>query len=240
MLMLRFALGLALAGAVACSAPNPPPSAEPPVRAAPSATVILTLPDAPGAPVSPAAPAPAESPAAASEPSPIARPPGDVSREQDISALASAPESPATPAPGGPTAAVLPPSARMVVAQTPTPNVVASSPALAGGSAGGPQANFARAIKLVQDARTGAAGARLEERIETALARARGGGSEIEVLGWQAALKGTTDLYQVTFTLRENRQGVRAEWEADLQTGTVRPANPLAEALDSVAAQSPR
>ena len=73
---------------------------------------------------------------------------------------------------------------------------------------------------------------RLEERIDSAVERARTTGSDVEVVGWQATLKGATTVYQVTFALRENRQGLRAEWEVDLATGVVRPANPLAEALE--------
>ena len=58
-------------------------------------------------------------------------------------------------------------------------------------------------------------------------------GGEIEVLGWQASLKGSTDLYQVTFTARENRQGVRAELEANLVTGEVRAVNPVAQTFEN-------
>jgi hypothetical protein len=51
-------------------------------------------------------------------------------------------------------------------------------------------------------------------------------------VGWQAGLKGSADVYQVTFTLRENRQGLRAEWEVNVASGEVRPTNPLSQALD--------
>jgi hypothetical protein len=40
-------------------------------------------------------------------------------------------------------------------------------------------------------------------------------------------------VYQVTFIVRENRQGLRAEWEANLATGEVRPVNAVAEALET-------
>ena len=84
----------------------------------------------------------------------------------------------------------------------------------------------------MQDARKAPTTPRLEERIDSAIARARSSGSDVAVVGWQATLKGTTTVYQVTFALRENRQGLRAEWEVDLATGVVRAANPLAEALE--------
>jgi hypothetical protein len=85
----------------------------------------------------------------------------------------------------------------------------------------------------VQDARKVAGGPRLEERVSTSLAKARESGRSVEVQGWQAALKGSLDLYQVTFSYRDNRQGVRAEWEANLATGQVRPMNALAESLEA-------
>jgi hypothetical protein len=132
-----------------------------------------------------------------------------------------------------PAPVVLPPSARLVAALTPTPNVVASSPALAPGAPVVAGIDYARAIKLVQDTRKSASTPRLEERIEATVVRARGSGSEIEVLGWQAALKGSTNLYQVTFMLRQDRQGVRAEWEANLATGEVRAVNSFAESLEA-------
>ncbi len=157
------------------------------------------------------------------------------SRSDEAQALATAPSSeagaPALPAP--PTAAVLPPSARLVRGATPTPDVVASSPALAPGAVAPAGVDYTRAIKLVQDSRKDPTQPRLEERIEAALNRARATGSEIEVLGWQAALKGSVEVYQVTFMLRENRQGLRAEWEANLATGEVRPVNAVAEVLEA-------
>jgi hypothetical protein len=131
-----------------------------------------------------------------------------------------------------PTAATLPPSARLVIALTPSPNVVASSPVLGGAGPSSGTIDYQRALKLVQDSRKAAGAERLEERINAAIARARGTGSEVEVVGWQAGLKGSADVYQVTFTLRENRQGLRAEWEVNVATGEVRPINPLAQAID--------
>jgi hypothetical protein len=155
-----------------------------------------------------------------------------IARPDDTAALASAPEDMAPAA--RPTAAVLPPSARMVLALTPTPAVLASSPVLAPGAVTiGVAPDYARAIKLVQDVRKAPGSPRLEERIDAAVAQARAAGSEVEVLGWQAALKGSTEVYQVTFALRLNRQGMRAEWEANLRTGEVHATNPLAEALEA-------
>src|SRR5581483_4264068 len=119
------------------------------------------------------------------------------------------------------------------VALSPTPNVLASSPSLADAARGGGGADYAGAIKLVQDSRKAPGAARLAERVDAVLARERSRGSEIEVEGWQAGLKGSTDLYQVTFVVRENRQGLRAEWEANVATGEVHPVNAIAEALET-------
>jgi hypothetical protein len=191
---------------------------------------------APAAPPTlPAGPteAPAASLAAPSQalPTPTAVALEAVTSPEDARALAAVPEG--TVVPSGPTAVVLPPSARLAVALTPTPDVVASSPSLAGGSPAIGSADYAGAIKLVQDSRKAPGAPRLSERIEAAIARAQATGSEIEVLGWQAALKGSTDTYQVTFSLRENRQGLRAEWEVNMASGEVRSVNGLAEALDA-------
>jgi hypothetical protein len=152
----------------------------------------------------------------------------------DAAALAAAGSADsAQPGTTGPTSVALPPSARQLPRQVPTAAVLASSPAPPSSAAvAAGSADYGRAIKLVQDARKAPTTPRLEERIDSAIARARSSGSDVEVVGWQAALKGTTTVYQVTFALRENRQGLRAEWEVDLATGVVRAANPLAEALE--------
>jgi len=237
--MARPILYCALALACACATPAPPPAASAP----PSPTAVVILRADVGAPT----PAPAAaSSAQSSEPAPVdgtvaetAPPPGEsppdlAARPDQMAALAAAPAQVDAPASAsGPTPAVLPPSARLVRGLTPTPDVVASSPALAPETAAGPGADYARAIKLVQDSRKAPATQTLQARIDATIARAREKGSEVEVLGWQASLKGSTDLYQVTFTARENRQGVRAEWEANVATGEVRAVNPVAQALES-------
>ena len=183
--------------------------------------------------------APTEGPAAALEappagPTPTAIAGDTVATAGDAAALAAAaPAGSGQSAASAPTTVPLPPSARQLPRQAPTGSVLASSPApppLAAAAAG--SADYGRAIKLVQDARKAPTTPRLEERVDSAVERARSTGSDVEVVGWQATLKGTTTLYQVTFALRENRQGLRAEWEVDLATGVVRPANPLAEALE--------
>jgi hypothetical protein len=182
--------------------------------------------------------APAEiTPPSSGTPSPVPATPTAIALEavtppDEIGALAGAPAATAGPA-GGPTAAVLPPSARLQVALTPTPNVLASSPSLGSAVIAGGSADYAGAIKLVQDSRKSPGAPRLSERIDAAVARVQAAGSQVEVEGWQATLKGSTEVYQVTFVLRENRQGLRAEWEVNLATGEVRPANALAEALDA-------
>ncbi|MBX5492404.1 MAG: hypothetical protein IRZ14_14725, partial [Chloroflexi bacterium] len=133
---------------------------------------------------------------------------------------------------GDPTPVALPPSARLVVALTPTPNVAASSPVLAAApTASG--VDYARAIKLVQDTRRDG-GARLEERIARAIERSKASGGEVEVVGWDASLKGSADVYRVTFALRENRQLLLAEWEVDLKAQSVRPLNAVAEGLSAL------
>jgi hypothetical protein len=225
---------------MASVAPSSPSPAPPLATDAPATALPRPTPEPLAtAPAVTAAETPQAIPAA---PSPAAAADERLSRPEEAEALAGAPASQETPAApiAAPTAVVLPPSARLLpgsaaAARTPTPNVVASSPALAPPAAvlaGG--ADYPRAVKLVQDARKRPAGPRLEERIDAAVARARATGREVEVLGWQAALKGTTDLYQVSFMFRENRQGLRAEWEVNLATGEVRAANPVAEALDDL------
>jgi hypothetical protein len=226
-------------GTVVGVSPDGPPGGEPaaPVGAAPG-------PPGPGASDAPASAT--EAPALAgtgvpsgelspARPTPTAVSIESLSRSADIEALAGAPERPTAGAgPGaGPTAAVLPPSARVLAGPTPTAVVVASSPVLAPAAAVAPSTvDFARAIKAVQDSRKGGAAPRLEDRVETSVAQTRAAGGELEILGWQAALKGAADVYQVTYTVRLNRQGMRAEWEVNLATGEVRPVNQLAEALD--------
>jgi hypothetical protein len=111
--------------------------------------------------------------------------------------------------------------------------VLASSPSLGSAVRTAASADYASAIKLAQDSRKGPGTPRLSERIDAAVARVQAAGSQVEVEGWQATLKGSTDVYQVTFALRENRQGLRAEWEVNLATGEVHPTNSLAEALDA-------
>ena len=257
--MRRSLLCVALILGQACSAPSP----SPPATSAPASTPAASGPTAAASPPATAAPSP-EAPLASASPAPTAEEPVAIAPPSIPTALATAPPTAGRPAataaplaasaqeaealaaaplvemtsPGNvppPTAVVLPPSARLVRGATPTPDVVASSPALRPeavvGSAG---TDYARAIKLVQDARKGTAAPRLEERVEAAIARARATGSEVEILGWQAALKGRADLHRVTFMVRDNRQGLVAEWEADLATGQVRAANPLAEALDAL------
>jgi hypothetical protein len=110
--------------------------------------------------------------------------------------------------------------------------LASSAPVLAAGGTPSGAADYARAIKLVQDSRKRSGEPRLEERINAAVAQTRAAGGEVEVVGWQAALKGTTNLYQVTLALRVNRQGAVAEWEVDLAAGTARPVNSPAEALE--------
>jgi hypothetical protein len=237
--------GIAAALTAACLAPSPTSPPGPP--ATPTAPVMLFAPTPPsGAPIPsdagtpPAdAAAPTEGPTAALE-APPARPTptaiaGDtVATAGDAAALAAAaPEAGGQPAASAPTTVALPPSARQLPRVAPTDSVLASSPApppsavVAAGSA-----DYGQAIRLVQDTRKAPTTPRLAERIDSAVERARSTGSDVEVVGWQATLKGATTVYQVTFALRENRQGLRAEWEVDLATGAVRPANPLAEALE--------
>jgi hypothetical protein len=203
-------------------APTPPPGAPIP-------------PDA-GAPPGDAA-APTEGPPAALEappagPTPTAIAGDTVATAGDAAALAAAAADGGQPATSAPTSVALPPSARQLPRQAPTASILASSPAPPPSAAAAGSADYNRAIRLVQDTRKAPTTPRLEERIDSAVQRARTTGSDVEVVGWQATLKGATTVYQVTFALRENRQGLRAEWEVDLATGVVRPANPLAEALD--------
>jgi hypothetical protein len=231
--MLRSLWRGALLLLLGCTGPTPvSPTAAPQAPLTAPAGVGRAPTPLPDAPPVLAETAPAEEPSTAGVPAPepLLQP-----RSEETQALAAAPSSetgaPALPA--RPTAAVLPPSARLMRGATPTPDVVASSPALAPGAVAPAGVDYARAIKLVQDSRKSPTEPRLEERIEAALGRARAAGSEIEVLGWQAALKGSTEVYQVTFMLRENRQGLRAEWEANLATGEVRPVNTVAEVLEA-------
>ncbi|HLH25427.1 MAG TPA: hypothetical protein VK066_23150 [Chloroflexota bacterium] len=260
--MVRRALSLALLALAACSAPQPGPpptppaaavaptapatlSVAPPTAAAPSTAVVAeptaaAEPPAPGeAPLAEATSAPAEPAPVPSAVTPLPSPPTPtavaleaVTPPDEIGALAGAGEASTGPV-GGPTAAVLPPSARLQIALTPTPNVLASSPSLGSAVQATGSADYAGAIKLAQDSRKSPGAARLSERIDAAVARAQAAGSTIEVEGWQASLKGSTEVYEVTFVLRENRQGLRAEWEVNLTTGEVRPMNQLAEALDA-------
>jgi hypothetical protein len=228
--------GIAVGLTAACAAPSPAPPPGPP--ATPTAPVMLFAPTPrSGAPVErdagapPGDAAPREAPPAGPTPTAIA---GEIFAAGDAAALAAAAAADSgQPATSAPTNVALPPSARELPRQVPTAAVLASSPApppSAATEAG--SADYGRAIKLVQDARKAPATPRLEERIDSAIARARSTGSDVEVVGWQATLKGTTTVYQVIFGLRENRQGLRAEWEVDLATGAVRPTNPLAEALE--------
>jgi hypothetical protein len=198
--------------------PSPEPTSAPPALGTPEA--------APTAGLATPSPVPATPTAIALE---------SFTPPDEIGALAGAPAVPAAtlgPA-GGPTAVVLPPSARLQVGLTPTPNVLASSPSLGAVVGTSGSADYAGASKLAQDSRKTPGAPRLSERIDAAVARVQAAGSQVEVEGWQAALKGSTDVYQVTFALRENRQGLRAEWEVNLATGEVRPVNPLAETLDA-------
>ncbi len=222
-------LGVGLSLALGCVPPTPAPATP---TSSPQATRSepAARPEGAAAPAPPATHVPTAAPELAPTPTAVALDP--IVRTDDTAALASAPEDMAPAA--RPTAAVLPPSARMVLALTPTPAVLASSPVLAPGAVTiGVAPDYARAIKLVQDVRKDPGSPRLEERIDAAVAQARAAGSEVEVLGWQAALKGSTEVYQVTFALRLNRQGMRAEWEANLHTGEVHATNPLAEALEA-------
>lgn len=252
--MVRRALGLAVVLLAGCSAPAPAPAPTPPVVAIAAPTATATLPPtAPALPPRAAAepPAPLEAPTAeptaappeapptvaAVAPSPVRATPTAVALESvtppdEIGALAGAPAATLGPA-SGPPAVVLPPSARLEVGLTPTPNVLASSPSLGSAVRAAGSADYAGAIKVVQDSRKTPGAPRLGERIDAAVARVQATGSQVEVEGWQATLKGSTEVYQVTFALRENRQGLRAEWEVNLATGEVRPANSLAEALDA-------
>ena len=227
---------LALALVLGCGAP-----ASPAAPVAPTATRVVIL-RAPGSEPLTGVPAgsppegdrPAEGALSPASPAPDDSVAEELSKPDETAALAAAPrvDAAAPVVAEKPTAVTLPPSARLVIALTPSPNVVASSPVLAGGGPSSGTLDYQRALKLVQDSRKAAGAARLEERINAAIARARGTGSEVEVVGWQAGLKGSADVYQVTFALRENRQGMRAEWEANVATGEVRPTNPLAQALD--------
>ncbi len=238
--MRRFPWLLVLPLALSCTTASPtPPSATP---GAPTATVMLVAPDAAlpsrAAEPPPAAPAPdAPAPPQAGEappagPSPTALVGETIARADDVQALAAAPPSESGAAPA-PTAVALPPSARQVPRQAPTAAVLASSaPVLAAGGTPSGTAEYARAIKLVQDSRKRPGEPRLEERINAAIAGTRATGAEVEVVGWQAALKGTTNLCQVTLALRVNRQGAVAEWEVDLAAGTARSVNSPAEALE--------
>jgi hypothetical protein len=232
----RPALGAALALVLGCSVP-PSPAAS--VVPTPSPVVILRAPGADPIPGVPAGPPPLGDRRDEGAPSPASPAPDDAvteefSKPDETAALAAAPpvDAAAPAVAEKPTAVTLPPSARLVIASVPTPNVVASSPVLAGAGPSSGTLDYQRALKLVQDSRKAAGAERLEERINAAIARARGTGSEVEVLGWQAGLKGSADVYQVTFTLRENRQGMRAEWEVNVASGEVRSTNPLAQALD--------
>lgn len=216
--------------AVACAPARPPaPPTLTPVALSPTAApVALEQPPPPAqAPAAPAAPTPP----------PLAAELAEQSGETE--ALAAAP--PVDPGeearPGErtrsePAPVALPPSARLVIALTPTPNVAASSPVLAAPPTPS-GVDYARAIKLVQDSRRGG-GPRLEDRIASLVERARTSGSEVELLGWEASLKGSADVYRVTFALRENRQLLLAEWEVDLRSQSVRPMNAIAEGLSAL------
>src|SRR5262249_16723008 len=147
---------------------------------------------------------------------------------EEIQALAGATDR------GGPSPVALPPSARVIRGLTPTPDVIASSPVLAPGAVAVlGSVDYPPAINPVQAPRKAPSAPRLEDRIQAAVDRAQATGSTIEVVGWQASLKGSTEVYQVTYTLRENRQGLQAVWEVNVTTGEVRPLNALAEALDT-------
>lgn len=256
--MPRILLSLALLLALRCAAPAPPPAPPEPtglptaaaVRApagadAPPqrATSAATAPAEAAAPPADesvdaaASPPPTESaaaPAPPALPTPTAVALDTITHPEETTALAgSAAGPPAAGEPAAPTPAVVPPSARLVVALTPTPNVLASSPVLAGAGVSAGTVDVPGAIKLVQDSRKGGTTQRLAERIDAAIARAKDTGTEVEVVGWDAMVKGSMDVYQVTFMLRANRQGMRAEWEANLATGEVRAVNALAQALEA-------
>jgi hypothetical protein len=233
-------LSLVVIVTAACSAPTSPPQPAPAAPAS-SPTPLAAV----SAPPSPAAALPPPAPTVLPETTPLAEPqveatatsppasPTAIEGErlappEEMQALAGAADR------GGPSPVALPPSARVIRGLTPTPDVVASSPVLAPGAvAAVGSVDYAGAIKRVQDARKAPSAPRLEDRIQAAVDRAQAAGSTIEVLGWQASLKGSTEVYQVTYTLRENRQGMQAVWEVNVTTGEVRPMNALAEALDA-------
>ncbi|HLI28784.1 MAG TPA: hypothetical protein VKZ60_17095 [Chloroflexota bacterium] len=219
---------LLLASACTPARPPAPPTLTPP-------PVMLELPPPPGATVV-AQPEGSPTAVVAEEPTPTPWPIDPTEQASETEALAAVPlEAPAQPAEqarGTPTPVALPPSARLVIALTPTPNVAASSPVLAAApTVSG--IDYARAIKLVQDSRRGD-GPRLEDRIARLVERAKASGSEVELLGWDASLKGSAEVYRVTFALRENRQLLLAEWEVDLRRQSVRPMNAIAEGLSAL------
>jgi hypothetical protein len=237
-------LSLVVVVAAACSAPtSPPPPAPAAPAASPTSLAAISAPPPPATALpSPAPTVPPDATALAepliglqSEPTATPPPasPTPVEAErlapaEEVQALAGATDR------GGPSPVALPPSARVIRGLTPTPDVVASSPVLAPGAmAVAGNVDYAGAIKRVQDARKAPSAPRLEDRIQAAVDRAQATGSTIEVLGWQAVLKGSTEVYQVSYTLRENRQGVQAVWEVNVATGEVRPMNALAETLDA-------
>jgi hypothetical protein len=214
--------------AVACTPARPPapPTLTPVARGPTAAPVLLEQPPPPGQ-AAPAAPSPTPLAAELVEQSSATEalavaPPGDTGEEAGPGERPRREPAPVT----------LPPSARLAIALTPTPNVAASSPVLAAPPTPS-GVDYARAIKLVQDSRRGG-GPRLEDRIASLVERAKASGSEVELLGWDASLKGSADVYRVTFALRENRQLLLAEWEVDLRSQSVRPMNPIAEGLSAL------